>query len=127
MMNGFWVAPQDFLDDAGLQSFVLYVADTGSYIIIVRDDGILVNEMVDVHVKGAWSNWMTTGLARRTYSVHFDGVDNDFFPSRQTMTLERGKIVLFDKDTVFAVLYHNAELTDAGNCAESCDEDTDGF
>lgn len=98
--NGFWVAPQDFLDEAGLDSLILFLGKDGSYIFAMREDEVMMNDVVDVNF-----SWFGS-------SVRFNGISYDFFPSVQSTKITPGKLVLYKGDTVYAVLYHNAELSD---------------
>lgn len=114
VMYGFWVAPNEFLKDSGLDSLIIYYGKTGSYILSSRDDGILMNDPVDIKVSGGILSVLKPWLSSRKYSINFVGLDYDFFPSIQDMTFypESSKMILSKKGTVYAVLYRDAELTD---------------
>jgi hypothetical protein len=119
LMHGFWVAPKEFLDEAGLDSLVMFIGPKGSYILSTRDDGVLMNDQITLHTSCKWGcggNW-SSGIGMRKYSVRFEGIKYDFFPSEQEMTLypKCGKMILSKKGTAYAVLYRDAELTDLGN------------
>lgn len=96
---GFWVAPQDFLEEAGLDSMMLFIGKDGGYIFASRDGGeVMMNDPIDVK------------MGRST--ITFKGIEYDFFPSSQSVKKSPGKMILHKGDTVYAVLYHNAELSD---------------
>jgi hypothetical protein len=109
------MAPDAFLQEAGLDSLLLYIGPRGSYILATRDDGVLMNDAIDVHTSLQWATCnLSSGIDKRTYAARFEGINYDFFPSDQDMSLYpcAGKLVLAKKGVVYAVLYRNSELSD---------------
>ena len=116
LITGFWKCPADFLADAGLTSFLLYIGPSdwfGSrpcYILAIGDD-VLINEPASVKLSMDFS--LSMGIDR-TYTAKFSDLETEDFPSVQSMALHKsGKLVLSAGDTVYAVMYKDGISTDA--------------
>ena len=122
LLSGFWRADADFCNQANLTSFILYIGDgmtkKRGYLLITNHDGIVINSAVDLEISNI--------LCIRPYirdeinlNVNFKWLcgDDDYeaiFPSMQNIKYnpKKGKIILMDQETVYAVLYKDNIMTD---------------
>ena len=121
LLSGFWKADADFLDEAELNSFVLYFAPSNwkgiraCYILAEKNGELVINEPCSVKVCEKWemSNW-STSLKPKTYDLLFSDLETDDFPKKQNMVFNpnSGKIVISKADTIYGVFYKDSYLTD---------------
>jgi len=123
LLTGFWHADPSFCEDAGIDSLVFYFGEpnfTGSklsgYVLMTSEDGILINNPVDFTLSSGYSVAPYV-KKEKTHTLTIDWFESegyDFFPSVQTMTFypELGKIILYDRDQVYAILYKNNIMSD---------------
>lgn len=112
LLSGFWVADYSFLEQSGLKMLSIMIDEgfftKSCYIIMVNQNGILLNQASDVSFSSVQLvPWITT----RHYHVEFD-LDAEFFPNKQTATFYpyEGKLILYDGDTTTAVLYKDTSI-----------------
>lgn len=120
IISGFWKGDMGFLQDAGLSSFLLYLAPAergtrACYLLAEQGDDLVINEPCSAYIKQTWdlSNW-NTGLDSKTYEITFYDLETDDFPKKQKMTFypKIGKMILSKNDTVYGMFYKDAHLTD---------------
>ena len=122
MLGGFWEADDSFCEEAGLDSFTICFDKDhvggyrGCYILAVQDNEPVLNIPAKARVREhIWcrKNWCKSlDDEPRYYSIRFDGIteeDAETFPKQQDMRYYpvTGKLVLYTKNTITAVLYKN--------------------
>jgi len=120
-ITGFWKADSEFLQDAGLTSFLLYFAPTdwkGSracYLLAEKGDELVVNEPCSVVISQTWKlgNW-STEFCVKTYDILFKDLESGDMPSRQTVNFypKTGKLIMSKGDVIYGIFYKDAFLTD---------------
>lgn len=122
ILTGFWKCSADFLKDADLSSFLLYLAPPNwkgirpCYILAERGSELIINEPASLTLHQSWSmDNLMIGFNTRTYTACFHDLETDDFPSVQSLVLfpKTGKIILSKGDTVYAILYKDSILTEA--------------
>lgn len=116
MLTGFWKGRPSFLQDAGLQLFMIRIGDGSllhgsrpGYILMVNPEGILINRPVKFNLSAGGS--LNPGMCScREYLVNIDWLDDEepeFFPSEQDLYYypEAGKIVFTNDDNVMGIFY----------------------
>jgi hypothetical protein len=124
-INGVWMASESFLRDSQTDMFMLNISDLNDsttdkngYIIIKQVDRLLANNDFEVCIKpmDMTSDEIKTSAVDKFQKFSFEiksESDIAAIPKNLTMYLYSvGKIILFDKDIIFAVLYKDAELSD---------------
>ena len=125
LITGIWTAPPNFLEDAGLDSMILYIGEKKCYelyrpcyILIQRDNEIFLNEPTEMKINWNWTtpqNWnmFLNNNIVKCGNIHFKMPD-DSFPNKQNISFNPvlGKIILSVGDTIYASLYRSAELSE---------------
>lgn len=121
ILTGFWRCPADFLAEADLSSFLLYLAPPdwkgvrACYVLAERGADLVINEPASITLTQDWSisNW-ALGLSSKTYTADFFDLETDDFPSSQKLVLhpKTGKIIMSKDDTVYAILYKDSISTE---------------
>jgi len=124
LIEGLWIGSPDFCSDAGLDSFILYIGEgSGSthtcYILIQRNDKIFLNEPTELTIYWDWislQNWsihLNHGSLKHG-TVKFNIPKITGFPNTQQISIypTLGKMVLSDRDNIYACLYRSPELTE---------------
>jgi hypothetical protein len=124
LMTGFWKADGEFLKDAGLTSFLLYLAPTdwkgirACYLLAVNGDELVINEPCSVSLNQTWKlgNW-STGFGVKTYDIIFKDLETDDIPNKLILNFypKTGKIILSKGDVIYGIFYRDAYLTDTMN------------
>lgn len=125
MLTGFWEADKSFSREAGLSVFSFYLGDPDvyghrpCYILVVDDEEtIIMNEPTTGALSQQWGslqNWnIFNDLNPKEYDLKFKKLESDFFPSTMCLSYypTTGKIILYNKETVYAVLYKNPVLSE---------------
>jgi hypothetical protein len=131
MLKGFWRAGSAFLRRTELKLLLMCLGDDESnwwqlhsstrsgYILMVNDNGILINTPVKLHLSSGKS-LNPTLTDERDYNVEIEwsvGGPYEFFPNQQSMKYypELGKLVFYLNDKVYAEFYRDNETTDVNN------------
>jgi hypothetical protein len=114
ILTGFWKCPPEFLEEAGLTSFLLYLGPPNwrgvraCYILAGRGPEMIINEPASVSLTQTWraANW-AMGFSKRTYLAQFYDLETEDFPATQTLVLHprSGKLIMSSNETIYAVLY----------------------
>lgn len=138
ILTGFWKCSSDFLEDAGLTSFVLYLAPPdwrgkrACYLLAEKGGDLVINEPASVCITQNWcaGNW-STGFDQKSYTAVFQDLETEDFPKKQMMVLypKTGKLILSKGDTIYGVFFKDCFLTETiymyKNLAPIEDEETD--
>jgi hypothetical protein len=128
MLTGFWEADKSFCREAGLSMFSIYMGDSDfsgvrpCYVLAVQDDDtIILNEPTTISLSKPWFGIFSYSLDPIEYNIAFTDIKSEFFPDVQQMSyyVMSNKIILYKKDTVFAVLYKNPVLSELNKIEES--------
>lgn len=113
---GFWEADAEFLQSAGIDSMILYIAPfesclssrTGSYLLMMVNKEVVVNHPSSICISSQWQSKLSFGLSPKYYSVTFEEAPENI-PQTLTMKIDPRicKMVLRDNDTIYAILYRN--------------------
>ena len=140
ILTGFWKCPPEFLEEAGLTSFLLYLGAPNwrgvraCYILAGRSSEMIINEPASVSLTQTWgaTNW-SLGFSKRTYLAQFYDLETEDFPATQTLVLhpKSGKIIMSSDKTVYAILYKDnisseAALRTTEDARETEDVETTG-
>jgi len=117
-INGFWVATDEFCQEADLDKFIMYFDEKSitrnkikGYILVKNNEGIIINTNVDIKYKQ-----LRKDKEKTTYSIDIiwkDGQEYDFFPKKQTMLkYKNNKLVLLDKDEITTIVYYDSVMSD---------------
>ena len=121
LLSGFWKADINFLEEAGLTSFVLYFAppnwsgDRACYILAEKSNELVINEPCSVKLSEDWNlSNLSMGLNTKYYTALFSDLDTNEFPKKQNMIFNpnSGKIVLSKADTIYGVFFKDSYLPD---------------
>jgi hypothetical protein len=128
MMRGFWKADMEFCKNADLEFFMMYLGSNVSYagntrygyMLAKNEDGIILNNPIKISFGTAFSlNPFMTFSKKYNASIDWQETEHneDTFPSDVTVMYypSHNKLVFYDKDTVYAILYKDAVLS----CVES--------
>jgi hypothetical protein len=131
MMTGFWEADKSFCNESGLSMFSIYIGEQDyrdvrpCYVLAIQDDDtIILNEPTTIILSKPWSGILSHNLDPIEYNVSFADIKSDFFPRDQQMSyyVATNKLILYKKDTVFAVLYKNPILSEINKIKDSKNE-----
>lgn len=123
LLNGFWKGDDDFCSQSETDLFLVKLNTQGifsstlnGYILVKNQEGIIMNNPFDLSLSGGYT--FDTGMTEKTYNVTFDWLGEesyDFFPSKQKMyySAETGKIIFYDDNQIYAILYKDNELSNA--------------
>lgn len=114
--NGFWLANDEFLLESDLEYLLLYLDSKSSgYMIMKNAEGVLINEpfKLEYTFKSKTYDYVL-------YEVNFkweDDKDFDYFPNKQLLRYynKKGKVILYDKKEVTAILYKDYYLADTSS------------
>jgi hypothetical protein len=126
IMTGFWEADKSFLTESGLESLTIYFGKNkgllgarDGYILIKKDSDVIINEPVVIKISKKYNSTHNykTCMGCDTYKefdIQFKDIKSENFPEKQSMKIypTTGKIILYIKDTVYAVLYKNSVLSE---------------
>lgn len=122
LINGFYEADTSFCEESGIDTFYLYLdndinllGERSCYILASKDNEIIINEPIVAKLKQQWSFWSDVNI--RYFDVEFKDLSDDvidIFPTIQTIRFYPviGKMVIYSKDTVTAVLYKSGINTE---------------
>jgi hypothetical protein len=128
MITGFWEADKSFCNESGLSMFSIYMGKQDysgvrpCYVLAIQDDDtIILNEPTTITLSKPWSGILSQTLDPIEYNVSFADIKSEFFPRDQQMSyyVATNKIILYKKDTVFAVLYKNPVLSEISKIKNS--------
>lgn len=131
MITGFWEADKSFCNESGLSMFSIYIGERDyrggrpCYVLAIQDDDtIILNEPTTITLSKPWLGILSHNLDPIEYNVSFADVKSEFFPRDQQMSyyVATNKIILYKKDTVFAVLYKNPVLSEINKIKDSKNE-----
>jgi hypothetical protein len=134
MLHGFWEADKSFCNESGLSMFSIYIGAQDyscvrpCYILAIQDDDtIILNEPTTITLSKPWSSILSQTLDPIEYNVSFADIKSEFFPQHQQMSyyVATNKIILYKKDTVFAVLYKNPVLSEISKIKDSKNKSDD--
>ncbi len=85
---------------------------------MMKDGEFIINDPVTIKITMHychWGNWTSNPTSSKKFTIEFDGINNideieEVFPSIQTLEYYPifGKIVLYNNDTITAILYKNS-------------------
>ncbi len=120
-LSGFWSAEASFLEESGLNSFLIHIDEPSNgsrpgYILAINDEGIIINEPVEFILSGGLSINPFV-CSQRNFDVTINWVNGEscpHFPTNQTLQYYplMGKLVFVQDDTITAVLYKDFVTTD---------------
>jgi hypothetical protein len=128
LLTGFWEADKNFCKESGLSMFSVYMGNANfsgvrpCYILAIQDDDtIILNEPTTITFTKSWGGMLSQNLDPIEYNISFADIKSEFFPQQQQMSYyaTTSKIILYKKDTVFAVLYKNPVLSELIKIKES--------
>ena len=108
-IDGFWVISSQFCEDAEIDNFVLLIkevdlfGDAAAYVLLSRDNEILVNEPCSVRIR--------RNFFSRKYKITFKDLEVDGFPLVQTMEIQGDRMRLFDGETLYGEFFKDTENT----------------
>jgi hypothetical protein len=127
-VSGFWIASKDFCDESGIDYFCLFLDERGwfssiykGYIFAQKNKEMWINQPCNAKVK--WSilkisNWhkgdyhfaKKSGTVKLLTSEKDDYLIGGNVPNKLNFTYyPYGELVLYKDDTVYMILYRNAE------------------
>jgi hypothetical protein len=124
ILTGFWEADSSFLSDSGLESLSIYFGEKkrdgsrSGYVLIKKDCDMLVNDPTKINITEKWKSSCdyksVNNNAYKNLDIEFKNINNPNFPSIQSMKFYPtvGKIILYKKDIIYAVLYKNSVLSE---------------
>lgn len=122
MIGGFWDASPDFCQESGLDMFCIYFenevgfnGERACYILAKMQNEVIINEPTVAKISLSWmslNNWSSNLKVPKFLKIEFKTLSNDCpedFLQTQSIRFYplTGKLVLFYKDTITAVLYKN--------------------
>jgi len=120
LIGGFYEADDEYLEEAGIDNFSIYIDDCTSnerscYILMSSGATTVINEPTIAKLSQHF-HW-SSDLSKPVYfDVEFDMSDEvvNSFPNKQQIKFypNTGKMVLFNDETIYAVLYKNAVLSE---------------
>lgn len=136
-LTGFWEADRDFCNESELKVLSIFIGDPDSsgklpcYILLIQDDDeVLINERTNINLRPKWcSNNLYDRKAPWEYDITLSKMESSAFALKQSMKhyATANKIIMYKKDTVYAVLYKNpvlSELNDINTKSKSAVRDT---
>lgn len=108
---GFYKAPETFLEDAEIQSMLLYIGKKTNG---KRDAHMIVTAGDEVVINTSFSVKITKKILSSKYEFECLEPINDTYPTKLTMEFDKvsKRMTLVDGDTVYAVIYKDNELSD---------------
>jgi hypothetical protein len=129
LLHGFYEADTSFCEESSIDTFCIYIDDKVNeegvfpcYILMKSDDELIINEPTTIKISQNWS-WGSYDPTKPIYfDVEFDNSEetDEIFPNKQKLRFypNVGKIVLYNDDTVYGVLYKNGSTTELKNIQE---------
>lgn len=115
-LKGFWSSPEDFNDEAGITSFSFYITKkinqySGYMLMIGEDNEILINEPMTFCLNNSLQNLFSYD---KVFQLKFYEKETDLIKKCLTLNYYPGsnKIILKDKQKVFAVFYKNNAVSE---------------
>lgn len=129
LLYGFYEADESFCEESGIDTFCIYIDDKKNddgvfpcYILMKSDDTLIINEPTTVKMTQNWS-WSSDPTNPIYFDVEFDNSEETLviFPNYQKLRFypNIGKIVLYNEDTVYGVLYKNGSTTELKHIQEN--------
>lgn len=137
MINGFYDADSSFCEESGIDMFSLFldndVYGSTGYILMTKNGDFILNDPVTIKLymhQLNWNNWTLDPTKEKVFTIEFTGIDEDLediFPKKQLLKFYPilGKIVMYNKDTITAVMYKsgiNSEIKNTINSIESIND-----
>lgn len=123
MLVGFYEADSSFCEESGLDTFSIYINNDiycnnrAGYILMIKDGEFIINDPINMRINMHifnWNNWVMNPYKPKKFTIEIDGLEDyddldDVFPNKQTLEFYPllGKIVLYNRDTITAILYKN--------------------
>jgi len=130
LLHGFYEADSSFCEESSIDTFCIYIDDKINsdgvfpcYILMKSDDVIIINEPTTIKISQNWS-WGSSDPSNPIYyDIEFDNSEEtaEIFPNHQKLRFypNIGKIVLYNEDTVYGVLYKNGSTTELKHIQEN--------
>jgi hypothetical protein len=116
-IDGFWIAPNDFCEDAGLSTFLMCIRKNACYMVVANQEGILINDdfMLKKSHKTSPGGSFSISLERNdtdaeSTSWPYSEIIPDTFNVK--IVKRHNKMILFNNDKIYAVVYKDLELSD---------------
>ena len=125
LLSGFWEADSDFCEESGLDIFCIQISDQvdwngkrACYLLAHQGDDFIMNDPISVQFKLSpikSNNWSLDVTGVKHFDVNFSDIEYTSFPNRQKARFYPlcNKLVLYDGDTITAVLYKNSSYTES--------------
>lgn len=105
--------------EAGLSNLMLYLDNKTGHIFLQKSGGeIMLNDTFDWSITSNMSQNLNADInQKRIFTIYFKEIESDDFPTKQTLEFYPavGKIILRQKNTVFAVLYKDSVASEIKN------------
>lgn len=124
LITGFWKCDSEFLMDADLSSFLLYLSpkkngskERACYLLAEQDSELILNEPCSANISKdlKLSNWNFWSNSPLKYNIEFKDLEDENFPNKQKMTFypKIGKLILSKDDVIYGIFYKDSYLTDS--------------
>jgi hypothetical protein len=122
-VQGFWVGDEDFCEEAGLDTMILYIdepyrGENGYYLLAKKDDEFIINSPGKLSISISPMDYLFY-RDPKNLTIEFndsEGLENldDEFPSRQMARLyiKKAKLVLYHDDVITGVFYKDGSKTE---------------
>jgi hypothetical protein len=117
LLRGFWTADAEFCERAGLQMFVMYIGNSQyTYLLAANESGIILNNPAKLCIRHFTLNPTVSHCKDMAASLEWiddEPEDSMAFPKQFRMAFypTSGKLVLYQKDTVLAILWKDCKTT----------------
>lgn len=107
-IEGFWVASSEYCEKAEIDNFVILFKECdvwgvcASYILLVRDGEVIINEPCVVKISRRLS-------LTESYKIKFADLDVEGFPDTLIMRFSKGKMMLFEDDVLYGEFFMDSE------------------
>lgn len=119
LLHGFYIGDSSFIAEAGLSNLMLYLDNKTGHIFLQKSGGeIMLNDTFDWNISSDISQNLNADInEKRIFTIYFKEIESDAFPTKQTLEFYPavGKIILRQKNTVFAVLYKDSVASEIKN------------
>lgn len=129
LLFGFYEADSSFCEESSIDTFCIYIDDKINndgafpcYILMKSDDTLIINEPTTITIKQNISWGSYDPINPIYFDIEFDNSEEtcEIFPNQQKLRFypNVGKIVLYNDDTVYGVLYKNGSTTELKHIQE---------
>lgn len=116
-LAGFWKGYPEFLEDAQLTSFILYISkgttNRKGYLLADNESGSVMNDTCNLYITFNWnSDFFNFDI--REYTCKFEDLNNSNMPNKVKLEYypKIGKIILLKNNKMFGVFFKDAVMTE---------------